>query len=222
MAATTGAQRRRAEVIDLVSDDDVAGSPPVAYQDGFNAPTQEDSDAESATYHTPPPVGGATPHSDFMDDQLPGEYMDQIQPQGGSIINIDGEEIFIPDETDGIPAELVEQPPAADNSTAQDQEIAMSLNNAAFTVDDCLQRVLEIFPDISHEYVTDLYNGFDHESDYEVLPGHARLDNIMEQLVSATTSYPKQEKGKQALKRKRQDSLDESENKKWEQADHNT
>lgn len=116
---------------------------------------------------------------------------------------VDGEEIFIPDDDEPsqrTPGNVTNASPTTLNDTR------------VVTADICLQRVLEIFPDISHDFVYSLYNEFDQSGDYETLPGPARLDNIIEQLVSAT-SYPKQDKGK---KRKRQESIDEDPFQKWE------
>ncbi len=168
----------------------------------------------------------------------------QVHGLGGAFLNIDGVEVFIPDEEfEGDPFDNHLNDEAAAGApevdTARDEElaraladgenaveatpdgvgdVAMSVEPAEITADTCLQRVLAIFPDVNHEHVFKLYYGFDREGDYEVLPGQARLDNIIEQLVSSD-SYPKQQKGKNALKRKREDSNDETDFKKWEQAD---
>ena len=240
-------QRGPVEVIDLVSDDSDVDMPNADQGQPDQQPPVED-DAGSEGYETPP--GSDTPESDLLGDELPVERMQPERAQRGFFVNIDGEEVFIPDEDVNEPFEVASAAGVADADAARDYEIAMALNeetaqgrkgadtaamggeaeanhdhemalaldNQAVTVDDCLQRVLEIFPDISHEYVTNLYNDFGEEGDYETLPGQARLDNIIEQLVSAT-SYPKQEKGKQVLKRKREDSVDDSVMKKWEQED---
>lgn len=137
---------------------------------------------------------------------------------GGQIINIDGEDVFIPDE------EEAPQPGPAPPQTItpaevqDDNDIALAFSDDNFSADSCLQKVLQIFPEVNHEHVIKLYNDFDNQEEYENLPGPARLDNIIEQLVSS--SYPKQEKGKQtAKKRKRVDSIDETELKKWERED---
>lgn len=137
----------------------------------------------------------------------PGERL------GGQIINLDGEDVFIPDDdlmlNDTLPEPGQQEQYHDAETDHHDQATASGIQT--FTADDCLQRVLEMFPDISHEYVTSLYNEFDSNSDYETLPGAARLDNIIEQLVSAS-EYPKEERGKAVLKkRKREDSIDEGE-----------
>ena len=200
--------RRTTEVIDLVSDDDSGVDAAPAPR---TVPRMDiDSDTDSVPYRTPG-AGSGSMTSDIIEHYARPVY--PSRPQGGTIMVVDDEEIFIPDE---------DEPPDAgqdivnDPNLARDREIALSLDHAqAVTADECLQRVLEIFPDISHDYVYNLYNDFDHEGDYETLPGSARLDNIIEQLVSAT-SYPKQEKGK---KRKRGDSIEEDPSKEWARED---
>lgn len=248
MAPSAAAQRPYVEVIDLVSDDSDVETP--ATTQGLPEVPQvlaDDAEDEEA-YHTPP-LGGSTPVSDFLGERFHAAPAQNNGAQGGIFVNVDGEEIFIPDEYPENPIEVAATAaadPTADRDheialalnerrdrnheiadtaamepepdVARDHEMALALDTEAVTADDCLQKVLDIFPDISHEYVINLYNDFGAEDDYETLPGQARLDNIIEQLVSAT-SYPKQEKGKQALKRKRQDSVNEDEIRKWESED---
>ncbi|KAK0938152.1 hypothetical protein LTR29_010263 [Friedmanniomyces endolithicus] len=149
-------------------------------------------------------------------------------PLGGEFIRIDGEDVWIPDEED-VPAVAVPvaatQHDAAVAAALYEEQVAppVNLENAVlseeFTVDACLRRVLEIFPDINHEHVHKLYRGFDETGEYEAIAGPARLDNIIEQLVSGV-SYPKQEKGKQPVrKRKRENSIDDADVKQWERRD---
>lgn len=147
----------------------------------------------------------------------------------GQYVKVDGEEVFIPDE-DQAPAAFGLAQQAAEVSTpsddfglvAGDDMVAATLS-VEFTVDICLQRVLEMFPQISHDYVRKLYNDFDNNGKYEILPGEARFHNILDQLISSD-SYPKQEKSKQAdRKRKREDSIDESvDTARWQRADRET
>ncbi|TKA83648.1 hypothetical protein B0A55_00423 [Friedmanniomyces simplex] len=149
-------------------------------------------------------------------------------PLRGEFVRIDGEDVWIPDEDDepamagphdaAVAAAMHEEQAAPRVELDADGILALAMNEE-FTVDTCLQRVLEIFPDISHEYVHRLYSAFDETGDYETLSGPARLDNIIEQLVSGT-SYPKQEKGKQPMrKRKRKDSIDDADITQWERQD---
>lgn len=175
--------------------------------------TDVESDSDSVAYGTPPPMRSETPRSDIMEPIPNAGLQDQNRNLGGSIMIVDDEEVFIPDE-DGLLEVGANTIGGAE--LAQDRGIALDSDRGQdITADDCLKRVLEIFPDISHDYVHSLYYEFDHGGDYETLPGSARLDNIIEQLVSAT-SYPKQEKGK---KRKREDTMEEDPERRWERED---
>ncbi|KAK1087357.1 hypothetical protein LTR33_001095 [Friedmanniomyces endolithicus] len=165
-----------------------------------------------------------------MDANLVLPDLAREAPLGGEFIRIDGEDVWIPDEED-VPAMAVPvaatQHDAAVAAALYEEQVAppVNLENAGiqapalseeFTVDTCLRRVLEIFPDINHEHVHKLYSGFDETGEYEAISGPARLDNIIEQLVSGV-SYPKQEKGKQPVrKRKRENSVDDPDIKQWE------
>nr|POE72314.1 e3 ubiquitin-protein ligase [Quercus suber] len=101
---------------------------------------------------------------------------------------------------------------------AVDRAVALvTASSEEFTSAHCLDRVLEIFPDISHEYVRMLYDNYAENGDYETLPGPARFDNILEQLLESGV-YPKQETAARQRKRKRESSssIDDSE---WTRAD---
>ena len=257
MASSSTNSRGAREVIDLVSDDSDI-EPQVMERrrrpygpeqlnrddDDEDDDDEDDDDVYTRFVQTPPPL---SPRAAMTQERLHQAPLQPNQAQGGIYIDIDGENVFIPDEDFAdFPAAAAPAQPAATNTmrdheiamglqqpeqpledfpagaaatnddVLRDHEIALALDNGAVTADDCLKRVLEIFPDISHEHVLKLYNDFGEQGDYETLPGQARLDNIIEQLVSAPT-YPKQEKGK--LKRKREPSIDESDTKKWEQQD---
>ncbi|KAK4543562.1 hypothetical protein LTR36_005457 [Oleoguttula mirabilis] len=219
MAARAGAQRPPPEIIDLLSDSDddtddgvsVTPTPrrataPLDFDESGNlSPIDEHQFYDAFVSPSLSPRRNANPAP------APGHTA------GGQIINIGGEDVFIPDEDEPFLPDAAST--VAPSETQHDNAGAVALSNEAFTADTCLQRVLEIFPDISHDHVTKLYNDFEANSDYENLPGPARLDNIIDQLVSAA-SYPKQEKGKQPIKkRKREDSIDEGDTKKWEGPD---
>ncbi|WPH04591.1 Hypothetical protein R9X50_00748300 [Acrodontium crateriforme] len=128
--------------------------------------------------------------------------------RGGQVFSISGEDIFIPDDI--YPEWNFEPPvPAAQNEGIENEE---------FTAAICLGRVLEIFPDVNHDHVTNLYNDLkSHDVGAEDgqgrLSSQARLQNILEQLMGST-SYPKQDKGK---KRKRAESV-EADVSPWEAA----
>ncbi|KAK5165469.1 uncharacterized protein LTR77_008998 [Saxophila tyrrhenica] len=217
------------EVVNLVSDDEDSDpdTPPLAIK-RENSPARR---IHAPLYNDP---SGAPPVKVETASPEPPQMEQQDAPVAGEYIYIDGKPVFIPDE----PAEH-DHFNAFETDPARDEQLALALANGAdldtgahdhddpmdidmdddeVTQDTCLQQVLAIFPDISHDHVIDLYTAFDREGDYEVLPGRARLDNIIEQLVSSE-SYPKQEKGKRALKRKREDSIDGIDFKKWEKAD---
>lgn len=220
-------------MIDLVSDDETGHTDPAVPPTSHPAPGM-DSDTHSEAYGIPP-MQSEPRDANVLAPPPPHPY----PPHAGTIVNVDGEEVFIPDEQEfdfqafglantdlacdrqialALSANQSEYPGGgfADDALAHDREISLALgNDQVCTVEDCLQRVLEIFPDISHEYVRTLYYDFDQQGDYEILPGAARLDNIIEQLVSAV-SYPKQEKGK---KRKREENLLDGNEKYWEQED---
>ena len=219
MVNSTANQRQPVEVIDLVSDDDNTDGPTMEPpRSNMVIELEPDSDVDSTGDHTPS-LQGHTPAVDLLDAALDIGVPEQNGAGGGTFINIDGEEVFIPDEDEELEEVCQAGTANANPDIARDQDIALALDNdSTFTADDCLQRVLQLFPDIEHEYVYNLYNDFDREGDYEILPGVARLDNIIEQLVTSV-SYPKQESGKQAVKRKRQESLDENDPKKWERQD---
>lgn len=170
--------------------------------------SDEEGEAEAAT-----DLPGA-----FPVEHPPAQRAASAQPwqerriDGGMVVVLDGDEVFIPDEESQATG-------TADvaRALAGAAAIEVSQHHRDFTFEDCLLHVLEIFPDISHDHVNNLWSSFDHEGDYEILSGRARLDNIVEQLVSATT-YPKEKKGKR--KRKREESVDGPiDLKRWDRAD---
>ncbi|EMC91635.1 hypothetical protein BAUCODRAFT_299630 [Baudoinia panamericana UAMH 10762] len=199
MAARPAAAVSQAEVIDLLSDEDDiqvgAGAPDHDLHVADRVPLVLDENGNLLPANELP--------FDFFDAIVhPGQapLLPDNPPVRGQLMVINGEEVFIPDEEAPRPYTA---PPAAPPK------------DAPFTVDTCLQRVLEIFPDISHDYVHELYNEFDASDEYEVLPGSARLDNIIENLLS-NLDYPRYAKGKQAVrKRKRGDSIDETNANRW-------
>lgn len=201
------------EIIDLVGsssdeEDDVVQLP-IQNPVSPHAPLSDQDIKDEGEDDAPVlPVGDA-----FLAEPTPSEdytapFVHERRIDCGTIFLIDGEEVFIPDERPATPAN-------GTTTTSDDNAARGAAQESAFTVDDCLQHVLEIFPDISHDYVRNLWASF--ENDYETRPGRARLDNIVQQLASAST-YPKQAKGK--LKRKRDDSAEVTvEIKKWNQVD---
>lgn len=216
MAARAGAQPPPHEVIDLLSDsdesDDGVATPRPTRRPSAPLDFDENGDLSPIDEH---PFYNAFAGPIASPQAQVNAGAGSGHATRGQILNIGGEDVFIPDE---------EPPNLAANATTASaiplsSDDAHALSEEAFTADSCLKRVLEIFPDISHAHVLELYNDFGSNSGYENLPRPARLDNIIEQLVSAT-SYPKQERGKQAVKkRKREDSIDENDTKRWEGPD---
>ncbi|KAI7270645.1 hypothetical protein KC345_g7385 [Hortaea werneckii] len=198
MAAITAAEFP--EVIDLVSDDsDEAESGPSHERRrktldldnaGNLAPLAERPFYETINRAAPSSSSRARPNQDL---------------KGEVIVLSDGEEVFIIDDEDST--ERVENfgmPSTFDTTAtvAPEPEI---------TPESCLQLVLEIFPDVSHEHVRHLYDSF------EAVSGKTKRDNIIEKLVSDPT-YPKQERQTQK-KRKRAASTDKSDAQRWEKQD---
>ena len=82
-----------------------------------------------------------------------------------------------------------EQPPVPDTEPALSQE-------------DCLSRVLDLFPDICPEHATKICSRAGQNS---LLSAAALLDQVVEKLLADST-YPKRKK--ETLKRKREESVD--------------
>ncbi|KAI6909951.1 hypothetical protein KC318_g4230 [Hortaea werneckii] len=195
MAAITAAEFP--EVIDLNSDDsDEAQSVPPR---GQRRKTLDFDDAGNLT-----PLAEAPFYEPF--ESAATSSSSRRRPnkdvKGEIIVLSDGEEVFIIDDEDPTErAETVGMLSTLDSPAfaAPEQEI---------TAEDCLQLVLEIFPDVSHEHVLQLYDSFDSVS------GKTKRDNIIEKLVS-DPAYPKQERQTQK-KRKRATSTDDSGAQRWE------
>ncbi|KAI7302987.1 hypothetical protein KC315_g15873 [Hortaea werneckii] len=185
------------EVIDLVSDDsDGAQSVPPR---GQRRKTLDFDDAGNLT-----PLAEASFYEPFESAATSSSSRGRPDKdvKGEIIVLSDGEEVFIIDDEDSTErAETVGVLSNFDTPTfpAPEQEI---------TAESCLQLVLEIFPDVSHEHVLQLYDS------YEAVSGKTKRDNIIEKLVS-DSAYPKQEKQTQK-KRKRAASTDDSDVQRWE------
>ncbi|KAI7547385.1 hypothetical protein KC331_g5050 [Hortaea werneckii] len=195
MAAITAAEFP--EVIDLVSDDsDEAGSSPPHER---RRKTLDFDDAGNLT-----PLAEAPFYEPFESaaTSSSSRRRPNEEVKGEIIVLSDGEEVFIIDDEDPTErAETVGMLSTFDTPVfaAPEQEI---------TFEQCLQFVLEIFPDVSHEHVLQLYESF------EAVSGRTKRNNIIEKLVSDPT-YPKQEKQTQK-KRKRAASTDDSDAQRWE------
>lgn len=230
-------------VIDLVSSDDDDAPSPRARKP-TRAPAHHAGPGSApgpAPRPTPSPAPAAYPPAAALDDidavsdaeaeddvfnlddflELPGRYPDDddqmpaVAPRGptsrpqGEIIVIDGEDVFIPDSPRAMA-------PVATNPLRQEaleQEAAYARDSENFTADLCLTRVLNMFPDIDHQHVITLYNAYDDQG-AEALPGGARLEAIVEKLLSGE-AYPRQTKPPQ-LKRKREEDATDQDSKRWE------
>ncbi|TKA25193.1 hypothetical protein B0A50_05891 [Salinomyces thailandicus] len=159
----------------------------------------------------------------LYDHPAPGAFPEpSLEPNSGAkgkvVVLADGEEIFIPDEGEPGTGPSVRTLGCA-TDTRHDDAVAASQDEQGFSVDVCLQRVLEIFPDISHEHVRKLYGEIIGNEAYSRVSSAATLDHVMDKLMS-DPSYPKQEKGRQVgQKRKREDSPEELASRKWEMED---
>lgn len=233
MATPAAARGRTAEVIDLVSsdsEDELEELPQPVARPGHRLQHRQDDEPQAAAPQAArdSPV---IPHlgPDFFGDleelhgfdlnampgAMPGLQFDNTPPhpaspqQGpGQWVHIDGEPVFIPDSP--VP-----------QAQPQRQEMVppLDLDARVVTVDDCVTRVLEIFPDVRLDYVHELYGSLGTPGDYEALSGEARYEQIVEKLV--TGNYPKQDKGKQSQKKRKREEEDSAaiDTKRWEGPD---
>ncbi|KXT03202.1 hypothetical protein AC578_4746 [Pseudocercospora eumusae] len=153
--------------------------------------------ASSATRARQPPTVVNLISSDDEDAAPP------TRRANGQFVLLDGEHVFIPDDPQPAPE------PLRQLQTAMDEEVALAMSD--FTADSCLQRILGIFPDVSHEYVLNLYR--ESEAHNGTRDASSKFESIVEKVIS--TDYPKQDKGKQVLKRKREDDDAENDAKRW-------
>lgn len=206
----TPSPRPAAEVVDLVSDDE---EPELQDADAFRTGAEVIMD----------PVDFTADYEAFQpQNRLPATGLPACNGESerlhhnGRIMYLGGEEIFVPEENSVDLDDLMRAHFEQQQDGHEDKAAPLSTRVAEpVTLDDCLRRVSEIFPDISHEHVHTLWNSFGHEDDYETLPGVARLDSIVEQLVSVT-SYPKEDRNGQARKRKRVDTTAEPRTQLWD------
>lgn len=136
---------------------------------------------------------------------------EQTPPRTGQIIQIDGEDVFIPDS----PAPVRARPTQAQRQDALNDEMEYARDTANFTADVCLKRVLAMFPDIEHEHVLKLYNDYAFVNNTQgegSLPGNARYEAIVEKLLTGG-SYPRQPKLQR--KRKRGEDGTDQQDRRW-------
>ena len=142
---------------------------------------------------------------------LPTNLVQHNHMGRGEMVNIDGEDVFIPHrpELGGIQI-------GTPNDEALNRQMAFTREDQILTADSCLQSILAIFPDIKHDHVLQLYNAYGQDGNFELLPGSVRLQTIVEAILSGE-NYPKQEKcKKEQKKRKRDSSADDKDIKRWE------
>lgn len=131
------------------------------------------------------------------------------------------EAVWIPDDSPiatGQPSPRIKSPnPRLNSSPPQLHDYQFVQEEMVFTSDRCLQQVLHVFPDVSHEHVLNLFDEL--AQGIPPMPDADRYENIINKLVEAE-SYPRQGKGKQPeLKRKSEDDLTQDDFKRWEGAD---
>ncbi|KAF2764972.1 hypothetical protein EJ03DRAFT_221617 [Teratosphaeria nubilosa] len=212
---------RQPEVIDLISDDsdDDTGSrldrsPPPRSIHEIMDPDDDFNGIPAGFFDEPNDLfaGFTPPENGLQSPLIPAMAGPSRQPRTelrGEYIMVDGEQVFIPDEDD----EVMQLPADLTSDNAQASGEFGGQDTLDLTVDVCLQRVLEIFPDVSHEHVIQLYDGFDPQTAPATFTSQARLDSIIGKLVNSNGGYPKQDRGK---KRKREDSVEPNDFKRWE------
>ncbi|KAM3424729.1 hypothetical protein BST61_g6716 [Cercospora zeina] len=175
------------------------GLPRAPFEDAYAADLQNSGAA---------PVPGAFPN-----------LAEQESPRlGGQYQHFGDELVWIPDDSPPAPARQP-SPPARQAANVHEPSYGHASVPTAphFSSDTCLQRVLEVFPDVSHEHVLSLYTELGQQQ--PPLLGPDIYENIVTKLVEAE-SYPKQSKGKQpAAKRKAGGELQNDDFKRWQGPD---
>lgn len=195
------------EVIDLVSDseDEEPAPVPAAGVVRLEATPEEDRDLDG---------GAQFDEDDFFADYypMPGQFDGRIAMPGiGDLANVP----LVIDDFGYLDEEPQQQ--AGADQEQRDLELARSLDaGQVLSQDDCLARVIEVFPDVCPKHTLTLYDQIGEESEHD-LPAAVRLDRIIEKLL-ANALYPKRKKEPQQLKRKREGSVDDDK-KRWEGAD---
>ncbi|OCK85963.1 hypothetical protein K432DRAFT_438909 [Lepidopterella palustris CBS 459.81] len=102
--------------------------------------------------------------------------------------------------------------PELDPQPEPEPEEIVEVAPAPFTEDDCLNKLLEIFPDISHDHVLTLFRNGNRQG----MHGSAWCDELIVQVLDSG-KYPKETDTRQELKRKRRDSIDEEDIARFQQ-----
>ncbi|PIA88930.1 E3 ubiquitin-protein ligase [Cercospora beticola] len=157
------------------------------------------------------------------DDQIfHQDPAERERTRGGGEYQYFGDElVWIPD--DSPPPSPVRQasPPVQEGANMRyldyDNAFPPLAIAPVYNSDTCLQRVLEVFPDVSHEHVLSLYAELGQQQ--PPMLGPDIYENIVTKLAEAD-NYPKQGKGKQpAAKRKAESELQNDDFKRWEGPD---
>ena len=99
-----------------------------------------------------------------------------------------------------------------DSSYAQPDEIGGSIDSS----DTCLTKILDVFPDISHPHVQQLYNQHISLTSPSNRADGTAVGILIDQILS-DGAYPKEKDRNKDLKRKRSDkSIDAEETAKWQ------
>ena len=93
---------------------------------------------------------------------------------------------------------------------------ASGLSAAILPYDACLAEIIEVFPDISREYVQSLYNNLDHRHG----PHAQTAAQVLIEKILDGGNYPREKDRIKELKRKRSDrNSDEEEAARWKYVD---
>ena len=102
------------------------------------------------------------------------------------------------------------------------RHVGLGLSGTTGPVDgyqSCLRGILELFPDISREYVQQIYDKHTEATGPNERPNSAIASSLIDKILD-TTNYPKEKDRIRELKRKREDkSMDEEEAAKWKYMD---
>lgn len=123
---------------------------------------------------------------------------------------------YLNEEVSGVHISPVPGRTLAPFSSGPRATVSSGPRAAVSPYDACLAEILEVFPDISREYVQSLYNGLSHRNDpYAQTAAQALIEKILD-----GGNYPKEKDRIKELKRKRSDrNSDEEEAAHWKYAD---
>lgn len=143
-------------------------------------------------------------YADEQDEAFHPHQQDHIPPVLDPERQDERELVVIDDDDFYAPPEVVHE----ESSIAANAQPSTGVRDAQ----TCLEQILVIFPEVEHDYVLRLYNGFDVDTDYEALPPDARLQNILDRL--ADENYPR--RARPTKKRKTDETAEHPDAKRWE------